>query len=82
LFSGLISWKKGGCQLPFSRWKLDFILAPWLQLASIQVDSIQMGFLPLLQLALAGFLDVQSLQNLLQESGFDLAVHLKSQTAW
>jgi len=60
----------------------DFSLALCLQLASIQADSIQMGFLPLLQLALAGFLDVQSLQNLLQENGYDLAVHLKFQTDW
>jgi hypothetical protein len=37
---------------------------------------------PLSQLALAGLLVVQSLQNLLQESGFDLAVCLKIQTAW
>ena len=49
-------------------WMLDFSLAPWLQLVSVQENSIHMSFLPLFQLALVGFLVVQSLHNRLQKS--------------
>ena len=49
-------------------WMLDFSLAPWLQLVSVQENSIHTSFLPLFQLALVGVLVVQSLHNRLQKS--------------
>jgi len=72
-------------RLGFSRlifhWMLGFSLAPRLQLVSIQERSTQTALLPHFSLALVGFLDIQSIQMSMQESGFDLVGHLKFQIA-
>jgi hypothetical protein len=68
--------------LSLFHWMLDFSLAPWFQLVSIQENSIHTGFLPLFQLALVGVLVVQCLQICLQNSVFNLVVRLKFQTNW
>jgi hypothetical protein len=60
-------------------WMLDFTLAPRFSLVSRQEIFIRMPFSPDLQLVLAGFLDVQSIQSHPFEGGFDLAACLKSQ---
>jgi len=55
--------------------------AAWLQLVSMQERSTQTALLPRFSLVLVGFLDIQSIQMSMQESGFDLAVRLKFQIA-
>jgi hypothetical protein len=63
-------------------WMLDFTLAPVFLLVSCQAIFIRMPFLPDLQIALGGFLVVQSIQGHPFDGGFDQAGCLKSQMAW
>jgi hypothetical protein len=62
-------------------WMLDFSLAPRLQFASAQKQSVQTAFSPHFWLVLVGWLDVQSMHTCLQKSNFGLAVRLKFQIA-
>jgi hypothetical protein len=56
---------------PIFRWMLDFTPAPSLQFVSIKNRFVQTALSPYFQLALVGFLVVQSMCIRLQESGFD-----------
>jgi hypothetical protein len=66
---------------PLLCWLLDFSLAPRFRCASAQERSNLTTLLLRFSLALVGFLDIQSIQMSLHESGFDLAVRLKFQIA-
>jgi hypothetical protein len=62
-------------------WMPDLTLAPVFPLVSCQEIFIRMPFLPDLQLALGGFLVVQSIHIHRFDGGFDLIVGLKFQIA-
>ena len=65
--------------LSLFHWTLDFALAPLFPLVSCQEIFIRLPLSPNFWLVLAGFLDVQFIHIRRFDSGFNLAVCLKSQ---
>jgi hypothetical protein len=61
--------------------RLIFHWMPGFSHALMQERPTQTALLPHFSLALVGFLDIQSIQMSMYESGFDLAVRLKFQIA-